>query len=140
MSDTKQLYEVAQTMLLEMNKKLQSICILSDNDCYLIHKPSSLRMKLQDRIRMYEFTQGPTTNQQGKIILLAADKDGNPVTLEKFTEQVNKIQKGIDEDDAVIVDTVTEYDNAFVELAKKYNSTSKEIYDTLNKMGKERVI
>lgn len=127
--------ELYQKTLVEMNKKLQKICNLTDDECYLLHKPSSLRSVLEHKLTFYQMAQGPITSTNGNVLALSMGSDGKCVAVEAYTEQVAKLKKQIEEEDKLVVDTVTHYNNLFIALAKQHNTTVKQIYERLNVLG-----
>jgi hypothetical protein len=129
----------AQTLLLEMNHKFKDICSLTEEDCYHLHAPSSLRSVLSNKLFHYANCQGPIMDAEdnSKILALSYGSDGQPVTVEKFEIECKKLTEQIDKEDEFVCNTVDEYNNKFKEIAMNNNITVGALYQQLNAIASD---
>ena len=129
----------AQPLLLEMNRKIQTICTsLTDEDCYVVNKPSALRELLSRKLDWYQFTQAPTqyTGKDGiQKIALASDSNGDPVMIEQYNKRCDELKEQIEKEDTLLCSIIEDYRVKFEALALKYNMDLKLIYQKLNEIG-----
>jgi len=132
----------AQPLLLEMNHKIQKICTsLTEEDCYVVNKPSVLRELLTKKLDWYQLIQGPVVSEDGKeIIGLSSDSNGDPVTIDQYNKRCNEIKQEIEKEDTLLCSIIEEYRVKFEALALKYNMNLKIIYGKLNEIGLRQII